>query len=160
MIICDILIQSMKILLTVPAYLAYSYVNQAQALKTGFSELNIDNQLFKANNPGELIQQLNRYHPDYVIGVGNWTEFDLFVKTPATLGYHYLPWIVTDEDRITKYVAEYNQSGPIVTPAVIVIKTSSIAVSKVISSMLSPKPLIPLSGVPYPSRNSCLFSKI
>ena len=107
----------MKILLTVPAYLAYSYVNQAQALKTGFSELNIDNQLFKANNPGELIQQLNRYHPDYVIGVGNWTEFDLFVKTPATLGYHYLPWIVTDEDRITKYVAEYNQSGPIVTPS-------------------------------------------
>ncbi|MFA4827043.1 MAG: glycosyltransferase family 4 protein [Candidatus Shapirobacteria bacterium] len=107
----------MKILLVVPAYLAYSYVNQGEALAKGFAQLNIDNCLIKANNSDELKTKLGQYLPDYVIGVGNWTEYDLFVKTPKSLGFKCLPWIVSDEDYITKHVEEYNQHGLLATPS-------------------------------------------
>jgi len=107
----------MKILLTVPAYLAYSYVNQAEALAKGFTLLNIQNEVFKANNCSELSSKLQDYKPDFVIGVGNWTEFDLFVKTPKSLGFPCLPWIVLDEDRIDKFISEYNDFGLITTPS-------------------------------------------
>lgn len=107
----------MKILLTVPAYLAYSYVNQAEALAKGFAQLNLETQLLKANNCQELKSKLKQYHPDYVIGVGNWTEFDLFVKTPQSLGYPCLPWVVSDEHFIDQFIDEYNQFALLATPS-------------------------------------------
>jgi glycosyltransferase involved in cell wall biosynthesis len=106
-----------KILLTVPAYLAYSYVNQAEALARGFTFLNIQNEVFKANNCPELSSKLQEYQPDFVIGVGNWTEYDLFVKTPKSHGFPCLPWIVLDENRIDKFISEYNDLGLITTPS-------------------------------------------
>jgi len=107
----------MKILLIVPAYLAYSYVNQAEALAEGFLELKNDCQLIKANNPGELKKKIQIFQPDICIGVGNWTEYELFVKTPQSLGCKTIPWIVSDEDYITEHVEEYNQFGLITTPS-------------------------------------------
>jgi len=107
----------MKILLIVPAYLAYSYVNQAEALEEGFLELKNDCQIIKANNTDELAQKIKQYQPDICIGVGNWTEFDLFVKTPLSLGCKTIPWIVSDEDFITEHIDEYNKFGLIVTPS-------------------------------------------
>lgn len=107
----------MKILLTVPAYLAYSYVNQAEALAKGFTQLGQDNQSIKANNTKELKDRLNTYHPDLVLGVGNWTEYELFVQVPKSLGYKCFPWIVVDEDFITQHIYEYNQNQIIITPS-------------------------------------------
>jgi len=108
----------MKILLIVPAYLAYSYVNQAEALAAGFLELQHDCQVIKANNPDELKTKIQTFQPDICIGVGNWTEYGLFVKTPQSLGCRTIPWIVSDEDFITEHVAEYNQFGLIATPSI------------------------------------------
>jgi len=107
----------MKILLIVPAYLAYSYVNQAEALLVGFLELKNDCQLIKANNTDELKEKIKSFQPDICIGVGNWTEFDLFVKTPQSLGCRTIPWIVSDEDFITEHIEEYNKFGLLVTPS-------------------------------------------
>ncbi len=107
----------MKILLIVPAYLAYSYVNQAEALAQGFKNLDIDHQLIKANNTNELAAKIKEYQPTVCIGVGNWTEFDLFVATPQSLGCQTIPWIVSDEDIITAHVNDYNQFGLVITPS-------------------------------------------
>jgi glycosyltransferase involved in cell wall biosynthesis len=106
----------MKILVEAANH-AYSFVIQAEALAKGFSQIGVKNYLLLVTPSTDIISQLDEYKPDIIISVGNWIDFDLLVKTPQTRKYRVIPWIVSDDYLITKFVKEYNTLPLVVTPS-------------------------------------------
>lgn len=85
----------------------YSFVNQANALATGLTELGVKNKVIRL--VGEFpVKEIIDFKTDLIIGIGSWHSYPDFVEVPESLGIKYLPWIVSD-DKIDKYINEYNK---------------------------------------------------
>jgi starch synthase len=95
-----------KILLLI-AKDGFSFVNQAKALAKGLSQLNIDNELIRyTENFSEGL--ITKYQPTTVIGVGSWHSYPELVSTPQKMGFHVMPWFVSD-DKVESFIKELNQ---------------------------------------------------
>lgn len=85
----------------------YSFVNQANGLAAGLSELGINNKIIRL--VGDFpVKEVVGFKTDLIIGIGSWHSYPDFVEVPESLGIKYLPWIVSD-DKIDKYIDEYNR---------------------------------------------------
>src|SRR4030042_4791931 len=106
----------MKVLIEA-ANQAYSFGIQAEALAKGFSQIGVENYLLLVTPATDIISEIDKNKPDFIISVGNWIDYDLLVKNPQTRKYRVIPWIVSDDYLITKFVEEYNTLPLVVTPS-------------------------------------------
>lgn len=106
----------MKILVIAANY-AYSFINQAQSLAKGLSQLDHKTEVLKTSRPEEVKELMSQQKFDVVFGVGNWPDYDLLVKTPSQFCESVLPWITADNPEVNQFVKEYNQLKIILTPS-------------------------------------------
>jgi glycosyltransferase involved in cell wall biosynthesis len=107
----------MKILISVANY-AYSFIVQANALAKGFSQNHDENLLLPVNKPEDIIPTLEQFHPDVVITIGNWYDYDLLIKQPLQKGYKVVPWVVADfVQPIKDFIDDCNRLPLILTPS-------------------------------------------
>jgi len=85
----------------------FGFVNQAEALAKGLSQLKIDNELIRyTENFSEKL--IVNYQPTVVVGVGSWHSYPELVNIPKNLGFNVMPWFVSD-DKVDNYINELNQ---------------------------------------------------
>jgi glycosyltransferase involved in cell wall biosynthesis len=84
----------------------YGFVNQAKALSKGLDKLEVQNRVIRVTKkyPEE---EILKYEPSVVVGVGSWHSYPELVKRPQQLGFRILPWLVSD-DRVDNFVEELN----------------------------------------------------
>lgn len=104
----------MRILVAAASH-AYSFINQASALVDGLRQNQISVQLVLVKYQDDLRQGISDFNPNLVIGVSNWIDYPLITEVVRSAGVKILPWIVCDEDKITKFVDEYNKLSLVAT---------------------------------------------
>ncbi|MEX1998001.1 MAG: glycosyltransferase family 4 protein [Candidatus Andersenbacteria bacterium] len=107
----------MKIAIIVaPAEHGYSFLNQADALAKGFTQLAVPNQIVKMGEAKNYREVLGELNPDFVISVGDWHDYSLLVAAPHELKLPTIPWLVADGAG-GEHVAKYNKLPVILTPS-------------------------------------------
>jgi glycosyltransferase involved in cell wall biosynthesis len=106
----------MRILVTAASH-AYSFILQGEAVAKGFSKVGVENRFLSLDQLTDIPAYLNEYQPDCLLAIGNWKDFDLLVKSPQKSGYRVIPWIVSDDYVIDKFIDDYNQLPLILTPS-------------------------------------------
>ena len=108
----------MKILISVANY-AYSFIAQANALAKGFSQNHIDNFVLPINKPEDVVPVLEKFHPNVVITIGNWYDYDLLAEQPLRQRLQVIPWVVADFAPPTKKpIDDCNHLPLILTPSI------------------------------------------
>ncbi|PIV00190.1 hypothetical protein COS54_03630 [Candidatus Shapirobacteria bacterium CG03_land_8_20_14_0_80_39_12] len=103
-----------KILLLVQRQ-GYSFVNQATSLSSGLSQIGVANKIIICSEEFPA-KEILEFKPELVLGVGSWHSYEDFVDKPQKIGLKVVPWIVSD-DRVEKFIPEYNQLSLILTPS-------------------------------------------
>ncbi len=97
----------MKILLLTAEH-GFGFINQADALAKGLNRIGVVCHIEKIHQNKLDQAKLVKYHPDFIISIGDWHDVNLLLQTPLQAGFPVIPWLVAD-DKADEWVSAYNQ---------------------------------------------------